>query len=152
MPPQYASEQRRRVYLACRAIFTGTNAELRKQKKIRSLVDRHKSSLSHVIRDLGVNNVVEILKGMLEDRVFQSEVRAKVYFPELFQSSPARDVQRAVSEIDAARSTAEALEDIASMDGMKEDDEGGEEIVLGIDEPVGLDGSKPPNLESGKAS
>lgn len=45
-------------------------------------------------------------------------MKAKIEFPELFQSSPARDVQRATSENDAARSEAAALEEIVSLEEM----------------------------------
>jgi len=41
-------------------------------------------------------------------------LQAKITFPELFRSSPARDVQRSASEVDAARSEAEALEVLSS--------------------------------------
>lgn len=107
---------RRRVYLACKAIFTGNNAQLRKQKKIRELVERRRTSLGPLIGDFGIQGVVDILRGLLDDRIFQSELNAKVEFPELFLSSPERDIQRAESENHAAQSAAEALEEIASLD------------------------------------
>ncbi|KAF2094636.1 hypothetical protein NA57DRAFT_18840, partial [Rhizodiscina lignyota] len=85
--------EKRRVYLACRAIFAGGNAQVRKAKKIRELVDEHKKALSPLIRDYGVDKVAAILKKLLEQGIFQFQVKAKIEFPELFQSSPARDVQ-----------------------------------------------------------
>jgi len=54
------------------------------------------------------------VKALLDQRVFESELKAKIAFPELFQTSPARDVQRNESENDAARSVAEALEELTS--------------------------------------
>ncbi|KAH8696296.1 hypothetical protein BGW36DRAFT_397879 [Talaromyces proteolyticus] len=102
----YSAADKRRVYLACRPIFAGNNALLRKAKKIREL------------------KVVDIIKILLEKQIFQSDVKAKIEFPELFHSSPARDVQRAASENDAARSAAEALEEVASREeGNESDDE-----------------------------
>lgn len=112
----YPSADKRRVYLACRAIFAGNNAQLRKQKKIREVVLKHQASLRPLIRDFTLDKVVDILKTLLEKQIFQSEVKAKIEFPELFVSSPARDVQRAASENDAARSAAELLEEIASLE------------------------------------
>ena len=116
----YAPVDRRRVYLACKAIFTGNNAQLRKQKKIRELVDKHKGALNPLIRDFGVPKVVDILRVLLDSGVFQSDLKAKIEFPELFRSSPDRTVQRAESENNAARSAAEALEEIASLEGDNE--------------------------------
>jgi len=124
----HSQADKRRVYLTCRAIFAGNNAQLRRQKKIRDLVDEHKASLGPLIRDLGDNKVIDILKFLLEQGIFQSQVKAKIGFPELFQSSPARDVQRAASENDAARSTAEALEEIASLE--EKDNETDEDEVV----------------------
>jgi hypothetical protein len=48
-------------------------------------------------------------------------LKAKTAFPELFQLSPARDVHRTASENNAARSEAEALEEIVSMEGKNEE-------------------------------
>ncbi|KAN0068548.1 hypothetical protein V8E54_013272 [Elaphomyces granulatus] len=120
----YSSADKRRVYLACRPIFTGNNALLRKQKKIRELLDKHKSPLHPLVRDFDINKIVEILKILLEKEIFQSEVKAKIEFPELFQSSPERSVQRTASENDAARSMAEALEDIESLEAEDELEDG----------------------------
>lgn len=107
----------RRVYLACRAIFAGNNALLRKQKKILEVLRQHANvSLKPLIKDFGEEKVLEILKSLLEAQIFQSELKAKIEFPELFVTSLVRDVQRAASEIDATRSADEALDEILSMD------------------------------------
>ena len=111
---------KKRVYLSCRAIFTGNNAQLRRQKKVRQLIDKRRSYLAHLLRDLGVAKVVEVSRILLENGVFESEFRAKVEFPELFVSTPDRDAQHAESEQNAARSVAEALEDIASLGDSEE--------------------------------
>ena len=111
----YSATDKRRVYLACRAIFTGNNAQLRRRKKIRELLEKRKCSLAPLIRDFGITKITEILRILLESQIFQSDLKAKVEFPELFHSSPDRDIQRAESEQNAARSVAEALEEIASV-------------------------------------
>lgn len=94
---------------------------LRKSKKVREVVEKHKSSFQPLIKEFGNDKIIGILKELLAGRIFQSELRAKVEFPELFRSSPARDVQRTTSENDAARSEAEALEEIASLEGREDD-------------------------------
>ena len=63
----------------------------------------------------------------MDQRVFESKLKAKIAFPELFQTSPARDVQRNESENNAARSAAEALEELTSASergGLGNDHEG----------------------------
>jgi hypothetical protein len=113
---EHTTVQRRRVYLACRAIFTGQNALVRKPKKIKELVEEHRRSLKPLIQDIGINKVTEILRTLLEGQIFQSELKAKLQFPELFCSTPGRNIQRAESENNAAKSVAEALEEISSLE------------------------------------
>ncbi|KAI0879796.1 uncharacterized protein GGS22DRAFT_182809 [Annulohypoxylon maeteangense] len=124
---QHQIADKRRVYLACRAIFAGDKAQLRRPKKVREEIVKRPWALGSLTHDLGIEKVVEILRDLLERRVFESELKAKVEFPELFHSSLDQEVQREASEIDAARSAAEALEEIASaehVDGESEDEFG----------------------------
>ena len=112
----YSAADKRRVYLACRAIFTGNNAQLRRQEKVRQLIDKRRSHLAYLLYDLGgLTKVVEVSKILLENGVFQLDLRTKVEFPELFISSPDGDALHAESEHIAARSVAEALEEVASL-------------------------------------
>src|SRR5438105_1726251 len=99
---------KRRVYVLCRPIFSGINAQVRKLKKVKELVNNSRNSLQPLLRDIGEAKLVRILRYLLEGRIFESELRAKVEFPDLFRPSPFRDVQRQATEIDAARSTAVA--------------------------------------------
>lgn len=127
----YSAVDERRVYLACRPIFAGNNALLRRHKKICELVKEHEESLHQLIRDFTTGKVVSIIKTLLERDIFYSDVKAKIEFPELYLSSPGRDVQRAASENDAARSAAEALDEIASHEnGEDESEEEVESAVL----------------------
>jgi hypothetical protein len=119
----YSDSDQRRVYLACRAIFTGPNALLRRSKKVRELVSTHQGSLQPLIQEFTTEKVINIIKHLLEKEIFQSDVKAKIEFPELFRSSPTRDAQRAASENDAARSTAEALEEVATRENTNESDD-----------------------------
>ena len=114
---EYSSADKRRVFLAYRAIFAGNNAQLRRPKKVRELVHLHKSSFGSLLKDFGENKIIDILKGLLEGRIFESALRAKIEFPELYRSSPVREVQRTASENDAARSESQALEEIESLEG-----------------------------------
>ena len=111
------SPTRRRVYVDCRPIFSGDNAQVRKKMKIKQLIRASKGPLAPILKDMGEAKVVAIAQDLLENRVFASEPRAKVEFPTLFRSSPLREAQRQESELDAARSTAGALDEIASQEG-----------------------------------
>lgn len=116
MVTQHSSADKRRVYLAFRTVFTGPNAQLRKPKKVCEVIEVRKHVFRPLIKDFGLEKVIEIVIILLNSRIFESELKAKVTFPELFRTSPSHDIQRTESEKDAVRSEAEALEDILSAD------------------------------------
>ena len=79
------------VYFYCRSIFTGTNAEVRKLKKVRQLL-KHKASIRGFIDEYGLENVSVVAKKLLTERIFETSRRARRRFPELFESSEADEV------------------------------------------------------------
>jgi len=97
-------------------VFAGPNAQLRKHKKVREVIEVHQHNFKPLIKDLGFEKVFDTVIFLLNGRIFQSELKAKITFPELFRTTPIRDVQHAESEKDAVRSEAEALEDLLSTD------------------------------------
>jgi len=107
----HSAADNRRVFLAYRTLFTGPEAQIRKSTKVRKIVTKHQGSFHPLIRDLGLPKIVEIVKILLDQQVFESELKAKIVFPELFQTSPERNVQRNASEKEATRSIAEAIEE-----------------------------------------
>ena len=130
----YSSSEKQRVCLAYRAIFAGKYAHIRKSKKVREVLQQHKEAFKPLIKDFGFDKVIDIVKVLLEDRIFESELKAKIAFPQLFQISQVRDVQHTASEIDIARSEAEALEEIVSVDEVdseSEDEYKGEDLAGG---------------------
>ena len=116
------AQEQQRIFLAYRTIFEGQTAQLRRQKKIEEVVDAHQKHPSRgLLQTLGKKKVVGVLKTLLERRVFESELKAKLAFPALFQTTVAQDAQHNASEIDAARSEAEALEEVASVNADNEE-------------------------------
>ena len=109
-PMSYTPAERRRVFLAYRTAFNGTNTRIRKTEKVREVVQSHSKSFEPLVRSVDFEKVVDVVKSLLDHSIFVSELQAKIAFPELFRSPPARDAQRSASEVDAARSEAEALE------------------------------------------
>jgi hypothetical protein len=69
-----APADRRQVFLTYRELFTGKN--VRKSKTIRKILLNHLPDFKESASDAYINNVVSILKSLLEDRVFQSKERA----------------------------------------------------------------------------
>jgi hypothetical protein len=61
---------------------------VRKRKTIRKVLLNQLPDLKESAGDAYINNVVSILKSLLEDRVFQSEEQASKHFPDLFTRLP----------------------------------------------------------------
>ncbi|KAL4901195.1 hypothetical protein BDW74DRAFT_170350 [Aspergillus multicolor] len=120
-------EYRRHIYLACKAIFSAQNAAIRKRKAIQKRLEDHKSSLQSLIPDFDIIQTASICQALLEKQVFQSEIKAKLEFPELFTSSVDGDSQHLESEKEAAKSEAEIIEEIA-MNYERDDDGAGTEV------------------------
>lgn len=73
-----------------------------------------------MVKELGLQKVVSVLTHLLEKRLFESELNAKVEFPELYESETTRSIQRAASEDEAARSESEVLNAIdAEMENVE---------------------------------
>ncbi|KAI6086747.1 hypothetical protein F4821DRAFT_237878 [Hypoxylon rubiginosum] len=143
---------RRRVYLAYRAIFAGDRALLRKPKKVREEVEKRPSVLASLKSDLSTEKVLEILRDLLERRIFESELKAKVEFPDLFHLSPKQEAKREASEIVAAKSTAEALEEIASAQHLDAESGGGFGDGLPYGQDVRVESIETTRVEAGKAT
>ncbi|RAL00740.1 ubiquinol-cytochrome-c reductase cytochrome c1 [Aspergillus ibericus CBS 121593] len=107
------SEQRQ-IFLACRAIFSGKNADLRKAKAIRTRLKDHEGSLRTLIPNYGLTRVLSVVKLFLEKGLFQSRAKAEMQFPGLFEPCPVRQTQHAVLEKEASQSTNKVLEGISS--------------------------------------
>lgn len=109
------SPDERVVYLALKGVFKGTDAQLRRQKKIRELITKHQhqADIQDLLQEHNKDNVCNVAKVLLKERIFESTLNAKVRFPEVFEVSPAQSADRVVSENEAARNKADAIRDIA---------------------------------------
>ncbi|PYH93329.1 hypothetical protein BO71DRAFT_431078 [Aspergillus ellipticus CBS 707.79] len=111
--------EQRQIFLACRAIFTGPHANLRKAKTIRARLADHETSLKALIPGFDLNRVLSVVKHFLEKGLFQSDAKAEVEFPGLFGSaSPGRETRHEAFEEEAARSVAEVLDGISAGEGV----------------------------------
>ncbi|KAL2107110.1 hypothetical protein VUR80DRAFT_5689 [Thermomyces stellatus] len=106
-------DDRLRVWLACRPIFSGENARLRKGKKVKRLISERKSSLGPLLKTIKEERLLNIVDSLLDKRVFESEEQAKAEFPDFFRTQASRDAQRRVSEVKASRPAAEVLDEKA---------------------------------------
>ncbi|KAL1592636.1 hypothetical protein SLS60_011052 [Paraconiothyrium brasiliense] len=83
MEPE-ARAKRRRVFLAYRKIFTGKLAATRKKKAICAIIQKHDwLSYQKYVGISDRNEVVRILRGLLINRIFESDELASKEFPNL---------------------------------------------------------------------
>ncbi|KAJ6101903.1 hypothetical protein N7486_004330 [Penicillium sp. IBT 16267x] len=93
----------RLVYLACQHIFRGSNSQVRKLKTVKGLIEQNKIALADILREYNIERTSNVAKKLLENRVFDSTLKAKIPFPELFDVSPTQSAEREASEAEAAR-------------------------------------------------
>ena len=105
----------RLVYLALKDIFRGADAQLRRPKKVRELIQKHqrRTDVRNLIQEHNIDNVCNAAKVLLEQQVFESTLKAKIRFPEVFEVSPVQSAEREASEAEAAKTEAEAIRDVA---------------------------------------
>lgn len=108
-------EDQQRIFLAYRALFEGQNAYVRQPKAIRKILKSDSAMSSPLVRSLGFEKVLAVLKGLLEENIFSSELKAKQAFPVLYETSPEQDARHEASNAGAAREEAEALHEIEAL-------------------------------------
>jgi hypothetical protein len=67
---------RQRVFLAYRDIFAGKKILVRKNKTIHRAVRQHWSSKKSLVGDCGIPKVVQVLRALLDEGVFELEAQA----------------------------------------------------------------------------
>ena len=119
-------QDQQRVFLAYRALFQGQNSQIRQPKAIRKILTS-RSTKSTLVKSIGIEKVVSILKLLLEKGIFSSELKAKLAFPILYETSPEQDARREASDVGAAKEEAEALHEVEALDNTAAEGEGEEE-------------------------
>lgn len=112
----------RLVYLACQHIFRGSNSQVRKLKTVKGLIEQNKIALADILREYNVERTSNVAKKLLENRVFDSTLKAKIRFPELFDVSPTQSAEREASEAEAARDEANTVQKISQRETTGEDE------------------------------
>ncbi|KAF7535089.1 hypothetical protein G7054_g5655 [Neopestalotiopsis clavispora] len=94
-------DDRRRVYLACRSIFSGNDAQLRKKKAVQKKIHTciHMSSLASLAH-MNMSEIVAVARSLLERRIFESNEMARIEFPDLFQSTIVQEPSQELPELE----------------------------------------------------
>ena len=123
--PKQPSPDSRLIYLHCSSIFSGANAQVRRPKAVTRLLEQRKESIKILTKEFSLPAIAATAKELLEEQIFESLPRAKLRFPELFQTSETQEAERAASEAEVVRIEAEAARDIV----LTSDDDGGDECL-----------------------
>jgi len=113
------SENQKKVYIAYRAFFKGEDARIRERMAIPDIVAQHLQSGQIVVEGLSLMQVADILRELLQRNIFESEVEARLAFPDLFATTLA---QQSFLEGDAAKSEGKELNKIALLDNNQDKD------------------------------
>lgn len=117
-------QDQQRIFLAYRALFAGQNAQVRQAKTIRKILISSKTLSSPLVQKLGLDKVVSVLKELLQRKVFSSELKAKLAFPVLYETSPEQNARHEASDVGAAKEEAEALQEVEALDNAVLDGDG----------------------------
>lgn len=101
------------VYLALKNVFKEIHAGIRQPKAIHKLVTKHKkyTEVADLIREHDMDTVCNVARILLTEQIFESTLKAKLRFPEVFDMSPAQSAEWEASEAEAARNEANAIKD-----------------------------------------
>ncbi|KAL2366233.1 hypothetical protein RJZ56_000881 [Blastomyces dermatitidis] len=109
------------VYLALKNIFKGPNAHVRQPKIIRKLIGRsqNQGDVANLVKAHNIDTICNTARTLLTEQIFESTLKAKIRFPEVFDVSPVQSAEREASEVEAARNEANAIKD--AVHGHQED-------------------------------
>ncbi|OQD96418.1 hypothetical protein PENSOL_c016G02869 [Penicillium solitum] len=110
----------RLIYLACQHIFRGSNSQVRKLKTVKGLIKQNEPALADILREYDIKRTSNVAKKLLESELFDSTLKAKIRFPELFDVSPTQSAEREASEAVAAKDEANTVREISDKDASKE--------------------------------
>jgi len=127
---EFSTDTRLQVYCNFRSVAEQEKREGRTlgKKRIRKLI-KERESLQALRKRIGHQNLVALLLNMVEEGIFDSELRAWQEFPEVFPARPANDGAIDLQEEAVAGSDKEGEKD----EGRKE--RGGDGSVTGDDLP-----------------
>jgi hypothetical protein len=102
------------VYLALKGVLQGPDVHIRQESKVRKLIEKNRNhtDIKHLIQEYSLESLCQTTKALLRDRIFESTLKAKVRFPEVFEVSPNQTAERAISESEAARNEDAALQSV----------------------------------------
>ena len=114
-------QDQQRVFHTYKAVFQGPNSQIRKKKRIRTLIRSQDGPCRSLCKELGDEKVLNALLILLHRGAFQSETKASIAFPGLIQESGVDDSQNKPAGIDEINFEAGIFTKTVSGHGAKEE-------------------------------
>ncbi|KAI9894376.1 MAG: hypothetical protein M1814_003132 [Vezdaea aestivalis] len=100
-------QREKEVFLACRQIFSGKNALIRQPKKIKDVLDGHKSELTVLISSYGLSSIIDTARDLLKIGVFESTAirlskRVGLVYMKTSEGAASLEFKSAKSELDCS--------------------------------------------------
>ena len=110
------------VYLSCREIFTNTHTQIRQPKAILRRLESCKDLLQPLLAKYKLDAIAAVAKHLLEDKVFESPLRAREVFPALFAGPGAERqvIEAETTNSETAAVKLAAIEDESESNAIKE--------------------------------
>jgi hypothetical protein len=104
----------RRVYLALKGVLQGQDVHIRQPKTIRTFIERQQNhaDIQQLIREYSIGSLCKTAKALFKDQIFESTLKAKIRFPEVFEVTPNQTAERAMSEHEAAKNEDAAIQSV----------------------------------------
>lgn len=106
------------VYLSCREIFTNAHTHIRQLRAILGQLECCKYLLQPLLAKYKLDAIAAVAKHLLEDKVFESPLRAREVFPALFAGA---DAERKAIEAETTNSETAAVK-LAAIEDEIEDE------------------------------
>ncbi|KAI0476660.1 hypothetical protein F4859DRAFT_479692 [Xylaria cf. heliscus] len=89
----------------------GKNAEVRRLAAVRKLITQNQedADVSDLVNGHNIDIICQMARSLLSEEIFESTLKAKIRFPEVFDVSPAQTAEREASEVEAAINEANAI-------------------------------------------
>ncbi|KAF4878357.1 hypothetical protein CGCSCA1_v002231 [Colletotrichum siamense] len=117
MAGPYTFAEYQQVYVACRFIFQGRNAKIRRLSKTKSVLRMKAEAVKSIVEEMGEEKVANIALDLLREKHFKYETKARARFPAAFQTEAKTRNSINGPEADRAAShMAEPQDDILSSE------------------------------------
>ncbi|KAI9717338.1 MAG: hypothetical protein M1828_007226, partial [Chrysothrix sp. TS-e1954] len=107
-------QRRRKVFLVGQSIFPSDPGFVRDRSAISKIVAQNRHRFAEVLQGSNESSLVDTILTLFKQGIFESELKARSHFSELFKPPQERSLQHEMSEQEAIQSKTEAPRQLAN--------------------------------------